>query len=276
MIAANLTLARWFVQGAGELRVQFELATGSLTALVGPSGSGKTTLLRLLAGLETPTQGRIVVNDRVWVDTTQGINLRPQKRSVGYIFQDAALFPNLTVRENILFVTPRGETSRADDLINATGLSAFADKKPTALSGGQQQRVALARALVRRPELLLLDEPFAALDAPAASQLRQVLLAMHRAWGTTTVIVSHHDADVQTLADRVVHLAEGHIQATLQHADPVNPVHFRERVRRVWFDEPNQQWVIETDTVQLRSADSQWSQLPIGEFITLSGFNRSP
>lgn len=275
MIQADLTLTRWFAEGSGELRVQLTLASGSLTALVGPSGSGKTSLLRLLAGLETPTEGKILVDELVWLDTQQRINMRPQQRSVGYIFQDAALFPNLTVRENILFVTPKGEKARATQLIEATGLGPFADKKPTVLSGGQQQRVALARALVRRPRLLLLDEPFAALDAPAASQLRQVLLSLHRDWETTTVLVSHHDADVQALADRVIYLSQGKIQ---QENPAVRSTQGRsfERICRVWFDQTDQRWVLETETVQLRSADPKWGQLTIGTFIDLSWAADSP
>lgn len=269
MISADLTMARWFAEGAGQLRIQVALAPGSLTALVGPSGSGKTTLLRLLAGLETPSQGRIVVDEAVWLDTGQGINRRPQQRSVGYIFQDAALFPNLTVRQNILFVTPNGEQKRADELIEATGLGPFADKKPRALSGGQQQRVALARALVRRPRLLLLDEPFAALDAQAAGQLRQVLLDLHRAWGTTTVLVSHHEADVRALADRIIHLVNGQIQddqtVVSQTTEPFSP----ERIRQIRFDPTDQQWVIDTDTMQLRSPNPAWGQLTVGDAVDL-------
>lgn len=269
MITAHLTLNRWFTEGAGALHVQFELASGSLTALVGPSGSGKTTLLRLLAGLETPGQGSIRVDDTVWLDNQLQINLRPQQRSVGYIFQDTALFPNLTVRENILFVTPKGETARADELISATGLNAFVHKKPTVLSGGQQQRVALARALVRRPQLLLLDEPFAALDAEAAHQLRMVLLTLHRAWNTTTLIVSHNQADVQSLADRVIHLSQGHIVAD-QPRQAVIQEPLGERIEQIWFDQVQQQWVIQTATLQLRSANPAWGQLSVGTVLNLS------
>ncbi|QJW89156.1 ATP-binding cassette domain-containing protein [Spirosoma taeanense] len=264
MISADLTLARLFAEGAGTLHVQITLATGSLTALVGASGSGKTTLLRLLAGLETPSRGRITVDDVVWLDTGQGINQRPQQRSVGYIFQDAALFPNLTVWENILFVTPKGQQALASELIEATGLGPFMHQKPVLLSGGQQQRVALARALVRRPRLLLLDEPFAALDDEAARQLRQVLLELHRAWGTTTVLVSHHEAEVQALADRVVRLRQGQIQSDQTPVRKAGQDRQNERINRVWFDEADQQWVLETDTLQLRSADSKWGQLQVG------------
>jgi len=267
MITAHLKMARLFAEGAGELHVQFELAPGSLTALVGPSGSGKTTLLRLLSGLETPIQGRIQVDDTIWLDSQQNVNLRPQQRSVGYIFQDAALFPNLTVRENILFVTPKGETGRADELISATGLGPFVHKKPTALSGGQQQRVALARALVRRPWLLLLDEPFAALDEEAARQLREVLLGLHRAWKTTTLLVSHHPDDVQALADRVIRLSQGQI-VTDQPQEVIRQAQ-GEQIERVWYDQTHQQWIIQTATFQLRSANPAWGQLSVGTFLNL-------
>ena len=267
MIAADLTLARLFAQGAGELRVKLDLATGSLTALVGPSGSGKTSLLRLLAGLETPTQGYIEVNGVRWLDTETGVNLRPQQRSVGYIFQESALFPNLTVRENILFVTPKGEQELAGQLIESTGLGQFSHQKPNRLSGGQQQRVALARALVRRPHLLLLDEPFAALDAVAAGQLREVLRDLHRSWGTTTLLVSHQDADVYTLADRVLHLVQGQLQ---EAPTGVRQPPRRELIRRVWFDSSAQQWVVDLDTVQLRSDHPAWGQLTVGSVVDVS------
>ncbi|CCH02720.1 molybdate transport system ATP-binding protein [Fibrella aestuarina BUZ 2] len=270
MINAALRFPRLFADGAGELNVTLTLATGSLTALVGPSGSGKTTLLRLLAGLDVPSEGRIVVDGQVWLDTQRGINQRPQQRSVGYIFQDAALFPNLTVRENILFVTPRGERTRADDLIEATGLTPFVDQKPAKLSGGQQKRVALARALVRRPQLLLLDEPFAALDTPAADQLRQVVLDLHRAWGTTTLLVSHHRVDVAALAERVISLHQGQIQADQPTYPADKPAG---RISRIWFDEAAQVWVVDTDTFQVRSADARWGQRRVGDRIEVSWLN---
>lgn len=267
MIEADLRLPRLFADGAGELAVNLTLATGTLTALVGPSGSGKTTILRLLAGLDVPDSGRIVVDGKYWLDTGRGVKLRPQQRSVGYIFQDAALFPNLTVRENILFVTPRGERTRADQLIEATGLTPFIDQKPAKLSGGQQKRVALARALVRRPQLLLLDEPFAALDATAAGQLRQVVLDQHRAWGTTTLLVSHHRIDVASLAERVISLHQGQIQSD----QPTDAAGYPTgRINRIWFDAAAQLWVIDTDTFQVRSADERWRQRQVGDRIELS------
>ena len=270
MIDLTVTLPRLFTEGPGSLQLAMTLPSESLTAIIGPSGSGKTTLLRALAGLETPTQGRIVVDGSVWFDQTKRINLRPQQRSIGYVFQDTALFPNLTVRENIAYATQREQRTRIDELIEAVGLTSFADTKPTRLSGGQRQRVALARALVRKPKLLLLDEPFSALDTDATDQLRQLLLSLHRAWGTTTLLVSHHEADVNALADRVITLSQGKIIADedRKHGPAVPPS--SGQIRQVWFDETQQQWVIETDTVQLRSTDMRWGELAVGAHIDIS------
>lgn len=270
MIHIDITMPRLFAEGTGALQLQVALAPGSLTAVVGPSGSGKTTLLRVLAGLETPPTGRIDSNGTSWFDTSQRINLSPQQRSIGYVFQDTALFPNMSVRENIQYAAPSGQRQFVDDLIDATGLNAFINKKPTVLSGGQRQRVALARALVRRPQLLLLDEPFAALDPAAAQTLRQVLLDLHRTWGTTTLLVSHHDIDVQALADRVIRLVQGQIQADYRTEAGSSATSPRERIRRIDFDETHHQWVIETETTELRSTNPAWGQLKIGDLIEIS------
>lgn len=270
MIHIDVTMPRLFAEGAGALQLQLALTTGSLTAVVGPSGSGKTTLLRVLAGLETPPEGHIDIDGSVWFDTAQRVNLSPQQRSIGYVFQDTALFPNLSVRENIQYAAPSGQRQLVNELIDSTGLTSFTDKKPTALSGGQRQRVALARALVRQPQLLLLDEPFAALDPAAAQTLRQVLLDLHRTWGTTTLLVSHHDVDVLALADRVIRLVQGQIQADYRNEAGSSATSPRERIRRINFDETHQQWVIETETTELRSGNSDWSRLQVGDLIEIS------
>lgn len=249
------------------LAVQLALRTGSLTALTGPSGSGKTSVLRLLAGLDKPTQGRVVVNGETWLDTVQRINRAPQQRSVGYVFQDSALFPNMTVRENVTYAAPAGQAKRVDELIDATGIRPFADQKPARLSGGQRQRVALARALVRRPQLLLLDEPFAALDADSSQTLRSVLLNLHHQWGTTTLLVSHYDADVRALADRVVQLQQGRIVRDTTVADLPAPV--GERIEAIRFDDLTQQWVIDTATSQFRSANPDWQRFAVGDQIRI-------
>lgn len=273
MIDLSVTLPRLFIEGPGHLQLAVTLPTGSLTAVVGPSGAGKTTLLRVLAGLETPSQGQIVVDGQTWFDEGKGINLSPQQRSIGYVFQDTALFPNLTVRDNIAYAATRDQRTRVDELIEATGLGTLARIRPDRLSGGQRQRVALARALVRRPKLLLLDEPFSALDTDAGHQLRQLLLSLHRAWGTTTLLVSHHLTDVQTLADRVIRLTQGHLLPDQPHPTPGTPLlkpAAPQPIRRVWHDEAGGQWVIETDSLQLRSADAAWGTLPVGTFIDVS------
>lgn len=270
MIQIDVVMPRLFSEGASDLQVKLELQSGSLTALVGPSGSGKTTVLRLLAGLETPRQGRIVVDESVWLDTSQRLNKPPQQRSIGYVFQDTALFPNMTVRENIQFAAPSDQQTLVEELIEATGLESFVNQKPSRLSGGQRQRVAIARALVRRPQLLLLDEPFAALDAQASQTLRQVLLELHQSWGTTTLLVSHHEIDVQALANRVIRLVQGRIESdetlTAQTADSS----LMERITHIAYNESQQRWLIETATSQLQSTNPAWSQCKVGDLIQIN------
>ena len=261
MIHIDVLLPRLFAEGATELNVQIELELGGLTALVGPSGSGKTTLLRLLAGLETPRSGRITVDGAVWYDKEEGINLPPQQRAIGFVFQDTALFPNMTVRENIAYAAPGGQPGLVEELIEGTGLEPFLDRKPGRLSGGQRQRVALARALVRRPRLLLLDEPFAALDTHSSHQLQQVLVKLHQQWQTTTLLVSHHDADVQALADRVIRLVEGHVQTDERIGSRMPDPLIHERIKQIEYDENRQVWVIETTNSRLQSTNPAWSQL---------------
>ena len=270
MIQIDVELPRLFAEGAGELRVQLALAPGTLTALVGPSGSGKTTLLRLLAGLETPKQGRIVVDEAVWLDCRQRINRKPQQRSVGYVFQDTALFPNMTVLENIQYATPAGAQPLFHKLVDETGLAPFINQKPLRLSGGQRQRVALVRALIRRPRLLLLDEPFAALDAQASQALRKIVGELHQEWGTTTLLVSHHEVDVQALADRVVRLVQGRIESDTRIDEQTIDAPLVERITRIEYDELRQQWIINSDTTQLISSNPAWKQRRVGDVLQIN------
>lgn len=269
MMQIDVVMPRLFAEGPGALRVQTTIAAGSLTALVGPSGSGKTTLLRLVAGLETPQQGRIVVDESIWLDTQQRISRPPQQRSVGYVFQDTALFPNMTVRENIRYAATPSQQTAIPELIEATGLVAFADQKPGRLSGGQRQRVALARALVRQPQLLLLDEPFAALDNESAQSLRHVLLTLHLTWGTTTLLVSHHEGDVQALADRVIQLVQGRIQTDELMEAGAMPKVLLERITRIEFETSLQQWIIETPMTRLQTSNPALGQLQVGDLIRI-------
>ncbi|WP_229310759.1 sulfate/molybdate ABC transporter ATP-binding protein [Larkinella arboricola] len=198
-----------FASGPAPLEVDFTLKAGSLTGLYGPSGSGKTTLLRILAGLTTPEMGLIRVDDQLWLDTERRINVPTQQRNVGMVFQDAALFPNMSVRENVQFAAENRRDPIVEELLELAGLTSLANRKPATLSGGQRQRVALIRALARRPRMLLLDEPFSALDFETRAQLLSELVRLHQRFGTTTVLVTHHQEEIQRVADRFIKLERG-------------------------------------------------------------------
>nr|UIO59382.1 Sulfate/thiosulfate import ATP-binding protein CysA [Chlorella desiccata (nom. nud.)] len=192
-------------------QVNLEIKNGSLVALLGPSGSGKSTLLRVLAGLENPDAGRIWLNGQ---DTTQ---VPLQKREIGFVFQNYALFPHLTVSQNIAFgleirdINSSRKTQRVQELLQLMQLEKFADRYPNQLSGGQRQRVALARALAVEPKVLLLDEPFAALDAKIRKQLRNWLRNLHQHISVTTVFVTHDHIEAFELAHEIVVLENGNI-----------------------------------------------------------------
>ena len=198
--------------GEIDLNMDVALAEGEFVTLFGQSGAGKTTLLRMLAGLTGPDRGRIVIGGEVWFDSEQHIDLPPQRREIGLVFQDYALFPNMTVRQNLAFaLADKKQGGRVDELIDMMQLGALQQRLPATLSGGQKQRVALARALVRRPKLLLLDEPFSALDAETRIRLQDEILRLHRNFGLTTLIVSHDLGEVYKLSDRVLLIERGRI-----------------------------------------------------------------
>lgn len=200
------------VQGNFTLQVCCELTPQNLITFFGKSGAGKTTILRILAGLDSPDSGVIQVNDEIWYDACAKINLPPQKRRIGFVFQDYALFPNMSVEENLSFALPKNaDKSRVESLLEITELGALSKFKPNMLSGGQQQRVALARALVRNPQILLLDEPFSALDSAMSRKLQEELLRIHQHFKLTTFLVSHNFSEVFFLSNFVVHLELGKI-----------------------------------------------------------------
>jgi len=188
------------------LELSLEIPRGQFVALTGPSGSGKTTLLRILAGLE-PAGGTIRFAERTWLD--RAIVMPPQQRRIGFVFQEYALFENMTVEANLLFVSH--DRDLMERLLAMTRLGAFRDRYPAQLSGGQKQRVALARAMMRRPGLLLLDEPLSALDPKMRSFLQEKILEIHREFGTTTIMVSHDVGEVAQMADRVIEMEHGKI-----------------------------------------------------------------
>jgi sulfate transport system ATP-binding protein len=192
--------------------VSLELPTGVLTALLGPSGSGKSTLLRIIGGLETPERGSVRFDGQ---DVTRWT---PQARGIGFVFQQYAVFPHMTVFENVAFglrvrKLPKHEIeSRVHEMLRITELSSFGRRYPSHLSGGQQQRVALARALAVRPPVLLLDEPFAALDTRVREELRNWLRRLHSDLGVTTVLVTHDQEEAMAVADHVVLIKDGRVQ----------------------------------------------------------------
>jgi molybdate transport system ATP-binding protein len=196
------------------LEIGMEVRSGEVIALTGPSGSGKTTLLRILAGLEKPDAGSVHFGDAVWHETAGKTHLPPQNRWIGMVIQNYALFPHLTIRENIAFGMPRGATSsEIDHLLEEMELSRLADRHTRYLSGGQKQRVALARALVRRPQLLILDEPLSALDLITRNKLQRFLKRELAQRALTTILVTHQEEEMKRLADRVLWLQEGKIRA---------------------------------------------------------------
>ena len=192
--------------------VSLDVPAGSLTALLGPSGSGKSTLLRVVAGLEVPDAGTVRIEER---DAT---NVPVQQRGIGFVFQHYAAFKHLTVRENVAFglrirKRPRKEAdAKVDELLDIVGLAGYQSRYPSQLSGGQRQRMALARALAIEPRVLLLDEPFGALDAKVRADLREWLRRLHDEVEVTTVLVTHDQEEAMAVADRIAVMNEGRIE----------------------------------------------------------------
>ncbi|EHE0558790.1 ATP-binding cassette domain-containing protein [Campylobacter upsaliensis] len=197
------------IEGPINLDFDIMLSQGEISAIFGESGAGKTTLLRILAGLITPQKGFIRVGDEIWLDLKKGINLSPQKRSLGFVFQDYALFPNMSVRENLAYATRNQR--KIDELLELISLKELANSRPKELSGGQAQRVALARALAKEPKILLLDEPLSALDFKMRSHLQEELLKILKHFKTTALLVSHDLAEIYRLSARVLQLSGGKI-----------------------------------------------------------------
>jgi molybdate transport system ATP-binding protein len=207
-------------QGPQRLDIDFRWQQGRLLAIYGPSGAGKTTLLRILAGLTATDSGFIEVEGETWLDTARRIHLPTRHRSIGFVFQDFALFPHLTVRQQLDFALPdRKNKTIVAELLNLMELEELQNLRPALLSGGQQQRVALARAIARRPRLLLLDEPLSALDDDMRNKLQEYILMAHRHYQLTTLLVSHHLPEVLRLADEAILLDNGKITA---QGEPAN------------------------------------------------------
>ncbi|MCI2957697.1 ABC transporter ATP-binding protein [Agromyces atrinae] len=225
MNAAGVAVDVGIERGAFSADVRFDVAPGTVTALLGPNGAGKSTVLRALAGLTPVARGSITIGADVVEAPARGIRVPPQDRPVGCVFQDYLLFPHLSVIENVAFgLRARGvarpEARRtAEVALDTLGLAAFRESRPRRLSGGQAQRVALARALVTEPALLLLDEPLAALDIETRGDVRASLSEAMRAYGGTSIVVTHDPVDALNLADRIVVIEDGRVSQQGTAAD---------------------------------------------------------
>jgi molybdate transport system ATP-binding protein len=199
-------------RGPQQLEIAFEAKQGEILAISGASGAGKTTLLRILAGLTAVDSGHIQIDNETWLDSSRRINLPTRHRSIGFVFQDFALFPHMTVRQQLEFAMPKNsDTPVIDELLELMDIEALQHQRPALLSGGQQQRVAIARAIARKPRLLLLDEPLSALDDEMRHKLQDYILKARQRYQLTILLVSHHLPEIFRLADSVISLDQGRI-----------------------------------------------------------------
>lgn len=212
MIEVELKKQLNSAEGILNLDVKFGVKSGQLISLFGESGSGKTSILRMISGLMNPDSGRISKNEQLIYDSEKGLSVDIQKRKIGFLSQDYALFPNMTVFQNLNYALKKGEkTELVRETIDFLGLKEMAEKKPETLSGGQKQRVALGRCLVNKPELLLLDEPLSALDGKMRLELQNYILKIHRELNLTIILVTHDISEVLRLSEEVHILEKGNI-----------------------------------------------------------------
>jgi molybdate transport system ATP-binding protein len=199
MISVNIEKKLKAYKEQQVLKISAEFQLGSITKIFGPSGAGKTTFLKIIAGLTDPEKGKIKVGDITWLDTSANISLSPQKRRVGFVFQNYALFPNMTVRQHLEYATE--DHQWINRLLAIGKLETFTKHKPEYLSGGQQQRLSILRAMAIKPTLLLMDEPFSALDPKMKSELIPELKSIWKELDTTTLIVTHNPYELEGLTD---------------------------------------------------------------------------
>lgn len=210
MIEFSLQKKLHAANGNLHLNINCSIQNGEFISLYGASGAGKTSVLRMLAGFLKPDDGFIKMNDETWFDQKRNMDVKPQHRKTGFVFQDDALFPNMNVRENITYALSKHDSKNiVDDVMQLTGTTPFAGRKIQTLSGGQKQRVALARAIARKPSLLLLDEPLSAIDDSMRLQLQTTLAEVHRQLNLTTILVSHDADEILKLSDKIIFLNNG-------------------------------------------------------------------
>jgi len=210
MIYINVCKKLLSADGPMPLTVNITINRHDFFTFFGASGAGKTTTLRMLAGLTTPDSGEIIVDGTTWFSSDKKINLPVRKRNIGFVFQDYALFPSMSIRRNLEYAAGKGN-SRIDLILDTMKLRVFEHAMPSELSGGQRQRVALARALIRSPKILLLDEPLSALDNDMRSVLQNELIQIHHEFSLTSIIVTHDIAEIFHLSNHIAFFEQGHI-----------------------------------------------------------------
>lgn len=210
MIELQLEKSLFGPEGKMKLAVSCQIAKGELIGIYGPSGAGKSSILRLISGLMKAEGGLLKVDGEVWYSNAGAVNLKPTKRNIGMVFQEHSLFPNMSIAENLEFALSKGQSPQiVQELLERVGLKKMASKMPSVLSGGQKQRVALARAMIRKPKILLLDEPFSALDMKMRARLQEYLVQFHKEFGLTTLLVSHDASEISRMAQRVLVMENG-------------------------------------------------------------------
>jgi molybdate transport system ATP-binding protein len=218
MINFNLNKTLSSRENTLDLQLNGQIESGEIVAVYGKSGAGKTTLLKMLAGLITPDSGSIIVGEQAWYESASKFNLTTNNRSIGFVFQDYALFPNMTVLQNVEYgLDENSEQEFTNRILQITGIEDILSLKPHNLSGGQRQRVAFARAVVRKPNLLLLDEPLSALDSELRAVLQDELLELRKLLNVTIIFTSHNIPEVYKLADKVIVIKKGN---TVQAGTP--------------------------------------------------------
>jgi len=273
MIVLDLKKELSGAAGPLHLDVDLNIEKGSIVALMGPSGAGKTTILKMITGILSPDVGSIKVGDEYWYDHHDKVNLAPQKRNVGYVFQDLALFPHMTIAQQMRYASPKDQEHHIKETLEMMDLWQLRDKRPSALSGGQQQRVALARAIIQRPAMLLMDEPLSALDYDIKVQMRSYIKEIHKTYGTTIILVSHDRKDVLDLCDHVYYLVEGKIirsgkpgaLSLKERARSTGIVIAKEYIQGAWMI------TIDQDGHQSIVKFANGEKISIGDKVTISG-----
>lgn len=249
------------------LDIQAQIQEGKFVGLAGVSGAGKTTILKVIAGLIKPDTGKITFRKAIWNDTQQKIHLSPQKRKIAFVFQDYALFPNMTVKQQLQFAQKKNSKVQLKELIDKMELGDLQKQKPHKLSGGQKQRVALARALVSEPQILLLDEPFSALDSEIREKLKSYISQIHQDYQLTTILVSHNEQDLEELSDEILILEKGKVKLKI----PIKKLNLKTSAKVIELLSDNFLCLqIGEDTFSIQVEEELYQNLKVGDILDLS------